>query len=193
MAKLPLFPLSTVLFPGGLLPLRLFEPRYIDMVGRCMREDTSFGVVLIREGSETAARSIFEVGCVARIIDWYQNEDGLLGITARGERRFRVLQTEREGGGLQVAKVDWLEPETDVALQGSHPEAVATLRAAIAGAGDWYAQIEHHFDSAAWVGARLTEMLPLANEQKQACLEMDDSLARLELLRPVIAAVTIGN
>ena len=88
--QVPLFPLRTVLYPGGPLPLRIFEPRYIDMVSKCLKKDCQFGVLLIREGNEAGAASTYNIGTLARITDWYQGSDGLLGITAVGEQRFRL-------------------------------------------------------------------------------------------------------
>ena len=85
--QVPLFPLRTVLYPGGPLPLRIFESRYIDMIGRCLKTDSLFGVLLIKEGSESGAATTYDVGTLARITDWYQGSDGLLGITARTRRR----------------------------------------------------------------------------------------------------------
>ena len=108
-ATLPLFPLNTVLFPGGPLRLRIFEPRYLDMVSRCMREDTGFGVALIVAGREAGGSAqTVEIGTLARIVDFEQLDDGLLGITARGERRFRIVHVHQESDGLNVCHVEWL-------------------------------------------------------------------------------------
>ena len=85
--EVPIFPLNTVLFPGGPLPLRIFEPRYIDMVSHCMKTESPFGVLLIREGSEAGQATTFDIGTLARITDLYQGSDGLLGVTAIGEQR----------------------------------------------------------------------------------------------------------
>ena len=90
-----LFPLSTVLYPGGPLPLRIFEPRYLDMISDCLKNDKPFGVLLIRSGSDTGPATTYEVGTLARITDWYQGSDGLLGITAVGEQRFRLISVKR--------------------------------------------------------------------------------------------------
>ncbi|MEM9207821.1 MAG: LON peptidase substrate-binding domain-containing protein, partial [Pseudomonadota bacterium] len=95
----PLFPLRTVLYPGGPLPLRIFEARYLDMISNCLKTESPFGVLLIREGAETGPASTYEVGTLARITDWYQGSDGLLGVTAIGERRFRLLSAERQADG----------------------------------------------------------------------------------------------
>ena len=106
-SDLPLFPLNTVLFPRGPLPLRIFETRYVDMVKRCMREGVCFGVVLVQGGSEVGqAPGYADIGTSARIIDFNLLQDGLLGITCRGERRFRVLRRWREADGLNMGDVE---------------------------------------------------------------------------------------
>jgi Lon protease-like protein len=109
--KIPLFPLGTVLFPGGPLPLRIFEQRYLDMISSCLKNDSRFGVLLIRTGKETGDATTHSVGTLARIVDWYQGSDGLLGITAIGEERFRLLQSERQENGLHLGDVKRLEAE----------------------------------------------------------------------------------
>src|ERR1035438_7029779 len=106
--QIPLFPLNTVLFPGGLLPLRIFETRYVDMVGRCMRQNEAFGVVLIRQGSETRSNTTTcTMGCTAQIVDFQTLEDGLLGLLCRGESRFRIVQRSQQTDGLNLASVEW--------------------------------------------------------------------------------------
>ena len=114
--QIPLFPLNTVLFPGGPLPLRIFETRYIDMVKDCVKDDAPFGVLLIREGGETGAATTHTVGTLARITDWYQGSDGLLGVTAVGERRFRLLSSERLASGLNVGQIEVLPDEPSMPL-----------------------------------------------------------------------------
>ena len=108
---LPLFPLHTVLFPGGPLPLRIFEPRYLDMVSRCLREDRGIGVVLIREGSETGpAPEVHDLGTLGRIHYWNRRDDGLLGVTLVGGRRFRILASTVQPDQLVCARVELLPP-----------------------------------------------------------------------------------
>src|SRR5215207_171175 len=116
--EIPLFPLGTVLFPGGPLPLRIFEARYIDLVRKCMREGTGFGVVLILEGAEAGGGlpQTCDVGTYAKIVDFSGQPGGLLGIEARGERRFRIHARRREKDGLNVAEVEWLTEAPPVAL-----------------------------------------------------------------------------
>ena len=114
--ELSLFPLGTVLFPDGPLALRIFEPRYLDMVSACLRNDQPFGVCLIRSGREVgAAASPFAVGTLARIVDWHRSDDGLLGIVALGTRRFRVLETRTQPDQLLVGRLEVID-EPEVAL-----------------------------------------------------------------------------
>ena len=192
---LPLFPLNTVLFPRGPLPLRIFETRYTDMVKRCMRESSCFGVVLLREGREAgAAASFAEIGTSARIIDFNLLPDSLLGISCRGERRFRVLRTWREADGLNMGEVEWCDTapglpigETSaVGIPETYRHLADLLRKVLPELGDIYAALEPGFEDAEWVSARLTEILPISLGDKQYCLELDDPLQRLELISPLI-------
>ena len=182
-----LFPLHTVLFPGGPLPLRIFETRYTDMVRRCMREQQPFGVVLIQEGDEAGpVATTATVGCSARVADFYTLKDGLLGISCVGERKFRVLRVWRAADGLNMGEVDWLEPEPARALPGEYARLGATVRRAVDELSQQYQHVEKHFDDAAWVGARLTELLPIELNDKQVLLELDDPIARLDALLELV-------
>lgn len=190
-AELPLFPLNTVLFPGGPLPLRIFETRYVDMVRRCMRGSTSFGVVLIRAGAEVGdLASTAEIGTSARIVDFHQLPDGLLGISCQGERKFHVRTRTRRSDGLNVAEVEWLAPEPATALPEAYRHLGDLLRKVLPELGDMYDSLPKQFDDAAWVGSRLVEILPISLGDKQACLELDDPVARLERLSPLIRRST---
>src|SRR5829696_5675493 len=182
--EIPLFPLGTVLFPGGPLPLRSFEARYIDLVRKCLREGIGFGVVLILDGAE-AGRGPPEtsaVGTYARIVDFSGEPGGLLGIEARGERRFRIRERRREKDGLNVAEVEWLTEAPAVALPAAFSDLGPALDSVLDQVGEPYSTIERHLDDAAWVGGRLAEILPLSPAHKQHCLELDDPIARLEFL-----------
>ena len=110
--EIPLFPLRTVLFPGGPLPLRIFETRYLDMIGRCMKDERGFGVLAIRDGTGTGsgAAEVHQVGTLASIVDWYQFDDGLLGITVIGQTRFMLHSVRQQPDGLNVGEVDFMEP-----------------------------------------------------------------------------------
>jgi len=128
-ADIALFPLGTVLFPAGPLPLRIFETRYIDLVRRCLRENSGFGVVLITDGAEagSAAPQTADVGCYATIVDFSQQPDGLLGIQVMGGRRFRILDRRQAPDGLNLASVAWLPDDAPVALPEEFAELVPVL------------------------------------------------------------------
>lgn len=186
---IPLFPLNTVLFPQGPLPLRIFETRYVDMVKFCMREQSPFGVVLIRAGSEVGTSSMGEacaVGTTARIIDFNSLPDGLLGITCRGERKFSVSKHWQQEDGLHVAEVEFIDPEDAVDLPFEYEHLGELLRKVLPELGELYAHVPKHFSNASWVGCRLAEILPIALSEKQYCLELDDPIARLARLSPLI-------
>ena len=184
--EIPLFPLNTVLFPGGPLPLRIFEARYIDLVRRCLRDESGFGVVLIREGMEAGGPALtFDVGTYARIVDFSQQPDGLLGIRAQGERRFRILERRRARDGLNLADVEWLPDEQLLPLPEEYAELGPARAAILAQAGEPYASHERRADDAAWVAGRLAEILPIPAPHKQHCLELDDPVERLRYLRPM--------
>jgi len=186
-SDIALFPLHTVLFPGGPLPLRIFETRYTDMVRNCMREQQPFGVVLIQEGEEAGpVATTATVGCSARIVDFYTLQDGLLGISCVGERKFSVLRVWRAPDGLNVGEVSWLEPEPRITLPEEYAQFGATVQRAVAELAEHYQHVEKHFDDAAWIGARITELIPIGLNEKQVLLELDDPIARLDALLSLV-------
>jgi Lon protease-like protein len=184
MIELPLFPLNTVLFPGGPLPLRIFEPRYLAMISRCLRRSEGFGVVLIKQGSEVGAAEMFEIGTIAEIVDWYQGTDGLLGVTARGTERFRLGEISRQSDGLYVGQLESLAAEPGSAVPERYQPMTRMLRTILDELGGHYRDIDESFDDASWVGYRIAEILPLPAATKQGFLEMIDPQARLEMLKP---------
>jgi Lon protease-like protein len=189
MDDIALFPLNTVLFPGGLLPLRIFETRYIDMVGVCMRQEASFGVVLIVDanGNETGSgANIAGVGTSARIVDFQTQPDGLLGLLCRGERRFRVGQRHQQADGLNRASVEWLAEPPLTALDPQYQPLVGVLRKVMARLASIGRFIEPDYEDASWVSHRLAELMPLEAPWQQRLLEIDDPNERLELLAPLI-------
>jgi len=187
-AEIPLFPLNTVLFPAGPLPLRIFEPRYVDMVRYCMREHAPFGVVLIKAGVEAggAVTSTADVGTSARIADFFQMPDGLLGIRCVGERKFKVLDRRVQNDGLNMGTVEWASAERAVDLPAEYMHLAALLRKVLPELGEIYQAVPKHFDDAGWVSARLAEILPINLAEKQLCLELADPVQRLERLAPFI-------
>ncbi len=183
-ASLPLFPLNTVLFPGGPLRLRIFEPRYLDMVSRCMREDSGFGVALIVAGREAGGPAqTVPIGTLARIVDFEQLDDGLLGITARGERRFRILHAYQESDGLNMCQVEWLNEEARAEVPPPQAVLAELLRSALEQIGPAYGEITPAYEDATWVGMRLAEILPLAAIERQEMLELTDGPERLRWMQ----------
>jgi uncharacterized protein len=190
MRELPLFPLNTVLFPGGPLPLRIFETRYLDLVRRCFKTDTGFGVVLLVEGKEAGGRvtATAALGTEARIVDFDPLEDGLLGLTCRGQGRIRVLKAWPERDGLNVGEVEDLPPEPVLAVPEDCAPLVAVLKRVWGELAGPYRGIEPRFEDAAWVGHRLAELSTLDVAARQMLLEQDDPVARLRILVPLIRA-----
>lgn len=185
--ELPLFPLNTVLFPGGPLPLRIFEPRYLDMISRCLRDQAGFAVVLITEGEETAATASFAAtGTEASIVDFDQLEGGLLGISCIGRERVRVLEAWREADGLNRGRVVDVDADPLVPVPAAQAWLGEVVRRVLPEAGAVYRHVALR-DDAAWVGNRLAEMLPLSLTDKQALLELTDPLERLSALEPAVS------
>ncbi len=190
--ELPLFPLNTVLFPEGPLPLRIFEPRYVDMVSACLRQDTAFGVCLIQSGGETGRPAeVYPVGTLARITDWHERHDGLLGITTLGDRRFRVLERRVRPDHLTVARAELLPPEPVADLPPEYIPMADFLRQMVKQIPHLYANITIKYGDATWVGNRLAELLPLHLTQKQTLLELNEPIQRLERLRKIMETMDI--
>ncbi len=187
--RVPLFPLNTVLFPGGPLPLRIFEARYLDMISRCMKNDSPFGVVLIREGGEVGPADTYDIGTLARIVDWYQGSDGLLGVTARGGQRFRVLSSQREADSLNVADIEILAEEAEVPLPEQYRPMATILSGVLDDLGRLYEDLERRLDDAGWVTNRFLEILPIDLADKQHCLEQSNPVERLRLVQEVLQHV----
>jgi len=194
IVEIPLFPLRTVLFPGGFLPLRIFEQRYLKMVRDCARDQTGFGVCLIREGGESASPvKTTEVGTHAQIVDWYTLEDGLLGVSAVGTVRFFTQSSWQQDDGLLRARVRILPEPPSCSL----PEAYFLLADVL---GRFMEKVGHQYPSfsedsledAVWVGYRLAELLPLAAIEKQHLLELSDPMERLQSLVEVLPRFQSG-
>jgi Lon protease-like protein len=181
--RIPLFPLNNVLFPGGVLPLRIFEPRYLEMVSTCMKEGSGFGIALILSGNEVGeAAKTYDIGSYNRIIDWTLRDDGFLGLSVQSEGRFRILSTEVQPNQLIYAEVEMLEEPQAQTFPKEYSLAIDLLRDIIAKVGGHYAEIPPHYEDPAWVSGRLAELLPIELIQKQHLLQMDDPLQRLERL-----------
>jgi Lon protease-like protein len=191
MSEIPLFPLQTVLFPGGPLPLRIFEPRYLDMVSRCLKHEQGFGVCLIAEGVETGRARTHTVGTLAHIRDWSGGPEGLLHILAVGRQRFRTLNARLQTDGLNLGEVEWLPDEASLSLPDEYAPLADLLRQILGQMQERYAQIEPAFGDASWVGYRLAETLPISLPQRQYLLEMSDASKRLEIIATLVKSLSV--
>ena len=185
--NLPIFPLNSVIFPGGVLPLRIFESRYLDMVKECSRNQSEFVICLIKDGREVGnAAKHQNVGTSCRIIDWETLPDGLLGVTAQGQSRVEIKATQVQANQLIMADAEYLQEDDDEALPDKFEEWANLIAAMIKELGEPFSLQSQYLKSAHWVAARLTEYLPFELEQKQRILEIDHPLVRLENLRDVL-------
>ena len=182
-ARLPLFPLNTVVFPGGQLPLRIFEQRYLDMVKQAIADNTPFGICAIREGTETGTPAVpYAIGTRVRITDWDMPQTGILHIETQALERFVIRSTQTEPGGLLIGSVEAVSREDAASVPDDLELAVEILRHIIDEYGDAHFPAPHQLDNAVWVGYRLSEVLPLKLSVKQNLLEMNDSVTRLRIL-----------
>jgi uncharacterized protein len=188
LIEIPLFPLRTVLFPDGYLPLRIFEQRYLQMVRDCASNDSDFGVCLIMEGEEAIAPvRPASIGTLAGIVDWYTLEDGLLGVSAVGTDRFRVQHTERQANGLMIGQVELLAEPPHQPVPEAYSVLCQVLARFMEKVGENYpGHNPENMDDASWVGYRLAELLPLAAIEKQQLLELDDPIRRLQDLLQIL-------
>jgi Lon protease-like protein len=179
----PIFPLNTVLFPGSLLPLKIFEVRYMDMAKECLKSSSPFGICLIREGEEVGTPAVPEpVGCLARIADCDVEDLGVLKVRAEGMERFRIVSAETRKQGLIVGEIEELAVEPETGDAPGMADGAEFLRKVIAGIGAERFKEPLRFDDASWVSFRLAEILPLRNDVKQRLLELTDARLRMGLL-----------
>ena len=179
---LPLFPLKTVLFPGCVLDLQIFEARYLDMIARCMKQGTGFGVVCILEGSEVgdAPDDIALIGCEALIRDFQQQENGLLGIRVEGGRRFGVLSAERQRDQLLVAEVEWLDEIPEQPLEEEDQDLLVLLKALAEHPMVAALNMNTEVEGQQSLANQLAYLLPFAEEDKLQLLQVDDPQQRLD-------------
>jgi Lon protease-like protein len=204
LSSLPLFPLGTVLFPGGVLPLRIFEVRYLDMIGKCHKAGAPFGVVSLTEGSEVRVpggkEAFARVGTIASISTLDTPQPGLMVIRAQGEQRFRITASNQLRHGLWVADVERMNADIAVPvpddLQGT-AQALARLIQSLqqkAGAeGQMPLNGPYRLDDCGWVANRWCELLPLPVQLRQRLMELDNPLVRLELVSDVLARTGIAS
>jgi uncharacterized protein len=181
---IPLFPLNTVLFPGGLLNLRVFEQRYLDLVRDCARSGAGFGICLILHGREAGEPAVpAAIGTLAHIVDFYTQPDGLLGICVSGARRFRVERSRVRDNGLAHGEVEFWPEEPAVAMPPQFQLLATILERLFDQSRDPLGRCPRgNYDDAGWVGFRLAEALPIDNRERQHLLQLGDPLERLEQL-----------
>ena len=179
---LPLFPLNTVLFPGCVLDLQIFEARYMDMIARCMKQGTGFGVVCILDGSEVgdAPQNVASVGCEALIRDFQTQDNGLLGIRVEGGRRFNVLSTELQRDQLLSAEVEWLDEIPEQPLQEEDLDLLALLKALAEHPMVAALNMSTEVQGQQSLANQLAYLLPFAEEDKLDLLQVDDPQQRLD-------------
>ena len=190
--SIPLFPLNTVLFPGGVLPLRIFEPRYLDMVSECLKTDSGIGVVLIRNGREIGEVADFhEVGTLCNIRYWHKRPDGLLGVTLQGEQCFRVLSTQVRPNQLIVAEAELIPDAPSIPVTEKHQQLVDLLKQIINQLEPPYSTLTPAYEDAVWVSARLVELLPIDLPAKQDLLMTEDVAQRLDTITTMLNKMDI--
>lgn len=190
----PLFPLGVVLFPRGPLPLRIFETRYTDMVRRCLREDTPFGVVQVHTtAASDGTATLHRIGTLARIVDFNPLPDGLLGITCRGGQRFEVLSVQRQEDGLNIGQVRLLPVAPIVSVPPQYAHFVPLLQRVLPELGGLYDPQDSDWDDADWVGCRMAEVLPLQGLARQQLLALNDPVQRLGPLAAFLAEAMDGD
>ncbi len=191
---IPIFPLGTVLYPGGRLPLRVFEPRYVAMARRCLADDAVFGVNLILDGREVGAPAVpHAVGCSARIVDSTVPETDEFALLAVGESTFRIQRREVQADGLIVAEVEWLPVSAPMPVPPEFAPLVQMLRHAVEQMGEAQLVPPLRYDDSAWVAQRLAERLPMPAAARQRILECANALEQLSLAASAVAALGAGN
>jgi Lon protease-like protein len=183
-ASIPIFPLNTVLYPGSLLPLKIFEQRYLDMTKACVRDNAPFGVCHIREGREVGLPAVPEqVGCSALIVDWDMPHVGVFHLRTRGQVPFRILQHRTQSDGLVRAEIEWLAEAAGEVSAESFALCRRVLEQIIGKIGSGYFIPPLAYDDPRWTSYRLAEVLPLKLGEKQSLLALRDDGERLKRLQ----------
>lgn len=184
--ELPVLPLHSVLFPLGVLPLKVVEPRNMDMVLDCLKNQRPFGACLIAEARQPQP-GVHDVGVLASIASWDRLPMGALNIVARGEHRFRIMEHRTDPSGLPRARVTPLADEESLPVPETLKSLLPLLRAITIDAGKSHIAEPYRFDDASWVGYRFAEVLPIPLIARQKLLELDDPVSRLEIIHKFLA------
>ena len=185
---LPLFPLGSVLFPGGILSLKVFEQRYLDMSAECLRRKTPFGICLIASGHEVGTTATpHPIGTLAHIIEADMQQLGILLLKVRGGQRFRIIESTTQPDSILRGTVEFLGEPEEKAVPDAQHSLVPLLEKVVSDLGPEKMPGPHHFNDATWVGYRLAEILPVKALAKQKLLELDDPVSRLEIIHTYLA------
>ena len=185
--NIPLFPLNTVLYPGGPLPLRVFEPRYLDMVSNSMRTETPIGVVLIKEGNEVGpAPEVYDIGTLSEISYWHKRTDGLLGITLKGTQRFKIQDIQINKSQLITADVELIDNINEIALDEDNKHLASILENILDQLDPPFKTLKRELEDAEWLSARLLELLPAELGVKQSLLESNSVSERLAIIDSIL-------
>jgi uncharacterized protein len=181
MREIPIFPLPLVLNPGGELSLRIFEPRYLDMVRDCARSQSGFGICAVLNPPGSDQRGVCSIGCEAKIVDFNTLPDGLLGIEVMGLERFRVQKMSVRDNGLSIGQVEDIPAEPQLEIPAEYG-LLAEIAAGVLGGNNTKSLGRAQLDNASWVGFRLAEVLPIELAERQQLIEITDPIERLRLL-----------
>lgn len=179
--RVPLFPLNALVCPGGRIPLRVFETRYVDMVSHCLRNNMGFVVVMLREDT-SESQPFYDLGTLTRIVDFGPSDKGILNLVVEGDARVFIHKPEREDNGLWTAKIEPANGENFVTLPEQFLDLKEVLKALVQHPMVEELKMDIDYQDGRQVGWRLTELLPLENAQKQQLLEMDDPIGRLQCI-----------
>lgn len=188
--QIPLFPLSSVVLPGGKLPLRIFEPRYLDMVRDCFRQQSGFGVCLIKEGAEVGGMaSPHAYGTLVEIVDWDQDDNGLLTITALGVTKFRITDTLANKSSLLTGTVELLPDEVSTPVPVELQHLQNTMLQILSQVSQSIEYEQQELDDSVWLGSRFVELLPMSADMRHELLSMDDPIERLSAVDDLLVAL----
>lgn len=196
MTELPLFPLRTVLFPHGRMPLKIFEPRYVDLVSDCLKHEREFGVVWIREGGEVvldterAMPRLAQIGCTARIVDWDALPNGRFGVTIEGGTKFRVLATQQRPNFLVVAEVESLPVEASIEVPAHAHDMIELLRQLMEHPSIARLNLQPQHDDAGLLTNQLAQLLPIPEASKFALLAESNPVERLDRLLLILEQIS---
>lgn len=193
--SLALFPLKTVLFPHARLPLQIFEPRYLDLVKDCLKNNTGFGVVWLRQGQEVVtpgtghSTKLADVGVYAQIVDWHTLDNGLLGVVIEGERKFRLHSSQQHVNKLWMGEAEWIIPEPIIPLPEHAGELDGLLQQLLQHPHVASLNINKHIEDVETLGCVLSQLLPIDEAIKYSLLSSMDSLTRLEELMDLLSGM----